>query len=134
MTANGEYFVYKRKFYIDKIQPFIGKPVIKVITGMRRVGKSCFLRQLLTELESRRVPSRNVLLVDKESLDFDHIRTYADLNDLVAGNFKRVPAKKYLFVKNSRTRRFAPLFAADAAISCQRLGRLGTHSLDENRC
>lgn len=30
----------ERKEYIDKIKPFINKPVIKVITGMRRVGKS----------------------------------------------------------------------------------------------
>jgi predicted AAA+ superfamily ATPase len=62
------------------------------------VGKSCFLRQLLAELESRNVPSRNVLLVDKESLDFDHVRNYADLNHLVSSWFKDVRDKKYLFV------------------------------------
>jgi hypothetical protein len=32
--------VYIRNFYLDKIKPFMGKPVIKIITGMRRaVGK-----------------------------------------------------------------------------------------------
>ena len=37
-----ERFSYRRNLYIDKIEPFVGKPVVKVITGMRRVGKSCF--------------------------------------------------------------------------------------------
>jgi len=36
--------MYTRNFYMDKIKPFMGKPVIKVITGMRRVGKSYFLK------------------------------------------------------------------------------------------
>ena len=31
---------YSRTMYIDRLMPFIGKPVIKIITGMRRVGKS----------------------------------------------------------------------------------------------
>ena len=36
----------ERKEYIDKIKPFINKPVIKVITGMRRVGKSTSAKML----------------------------------------------------------------------------------------
>ncbi len=90
--------MYKRNYYLSKIQPFIGRPVIKVITGMRRVGKSWFLRQLLTDLESREVPARNVLLVDKESLEFDHIKMYSDLNNLVTTRFRRAQGAKYLFV------------------------------------
>lgn len=42
----------KRKEYIDKIKPFINKPVIKVITGMRRVGKSTLeLLKIKTDIE-----------------------------------------------------------------------------------
>ncbi|MCP5054276.1 MAG: ATPase, partial [bacterium] len=36
-----------RSLYIDRIKPFIRKPVIKIITGMRRVGKSYFLKQVI---------------------------------------------------------------------------------------
>ncbi len=32
-----------RKYYTDRITPFIGKNIIKVLTGQRRVGKSCIL-------------------------------------------------------------------------------------------
>ena len=42
----------ERKEYIDKIKPFINKPVIEVITGMRRVGKSTLeLLKIKTDIE-----------------------------------------------------------------------------------
>lgn len=42
----------ERKEYIDKIKPFINKPVIKVITGMRRIGKSTLeLLKIKTDIE-----------------------------------------------------------------------------------
>ena len=75
--------MHKRSLYLDKIAPFIGKPVIKVITGMRRVGKSYLLRQLIEQLSQRGVPREQILYIDKESLDFEHIRTYRDLHQLV---------------------------------------------------
>ena len=71
--------MYNRKLYIEKIRPFIRKPVIKVITGMRRTGKSCLMRLVIEELKASGMPAKNILYVNKESLDFDFIRTYSDL-------------------------------------------------------
>ena len=42
-----------RKYYLEKIQPYLGKPVVKAITGLRRVGKSVFVRQLIEHLRIR---------------------------------------------------------------------------------
>jgi len=72
--------MYRRTIYLDRIRPFLGKPVVKVITGMRRVGKSYLLRQLGDLLREDGVPERNILYVDMESLDFEHIETYRQLN------------------------------------------------------
>lgn len=72
--------MYKRNLYLNRITPFIGKPVIKVITGMRRVGKSYLLRQLIEQLKEDGVPEENILYIDKESLDFEHIASYRDLH------------------------------------------------------
>ena len=44
---------YKRKIYLERIEPFIDTPLIKVITGMRRVGKSVFLKQVTDLIRSR---------------------------------------------------------------------------------
>ena len=42
----------KRDSYIERIKPYIGKPIIKVLTGQRRVGKSCIMLQLCDEVKA----------------------------------------------------------------------------------
>lgn len=90
--------MYNRKYYIDKIGRFIDKPVIKVITGMRRTGKSCILKLVIEELKSKGVSEKNILYINKESLDFDFIKTYSDLNRYVKRFYSNVRGVKYLFI------------------------------------
>jgi len=90
--------VYKRNLYIEKIHPYIDKPVVKVITGMRRVGKSCFLQLIMNELDARKVAVKSILYINKESLDYDFIQDYRDLNSYVIDSFSGVKGTKYLFV------------------------------------
>jgi uncharacterized protein len=90
--------VYKRNSYITDITPFLQKPVIKIITGMRRVGKSTFLRQIMQTLQKKGVKKHQMLLIDKESLDFDTVKTYKDLNRLIKKTFQKQKGKAYLFI------------------------------------
>lgn len=90
--------MYTRTLYLDAIGPFIAKPVVKVITGMRRVGKSCFLRQIIDKLKSDGVPENRILSINKESLDFEFIANHRDLNSFVNERFANIPGAKYLFV------------------------------------
>ncbi len=90
--------MYRRNYYLDLIRPFVDKPLIKVITGMRRVGKSYFLRQLIDEFKASGIPESNIHFIDKESLDFDFIKTYTDLNDSVLQALSGASGPKYLFV------------------------------------
>jgi predicted AAA+ superfamily ATPase len=69
----------KRKLYIDRLKPYIGKSVIKVIVGQRRVGKSFLLFQIMDELIVRGYKKENIVCINKEKLEFDHIRDYKDL-------------------------------------------------------
>ena len=71
--------MYKRNTYLRKIRPFLDAPVVKVITGMRRSGKSCLVRLLIEELVAGGVGRERIVYIDKESYDFDAIRTYHDL-------------------------------------------------------
>jgi len=66
--------VYKRNIYLERIRPFLGKPVVKVVTGMRRVGKSYLLRQIIGLLQESGVQASRILYIDKESLDFEAVR------------------------------------------------------------
>lgn len=71
--------MYKRNLYMKQIAPFLGKPVVKVITGMRRAGKSCLVRMLIDKLVADGVRRGQIVYIDKESYAFDAIRTYHDL-------------------------------------------------------
>ena len=90
--------MYKRNLYIDRIKPYVNKPVIKVITGMRRVGKSYLLRLIIENFKAQKITKDNILYINKESLDYDFIQNYKDLNRYVKEYFKNANARKYLFV------------------------------------
>lgn len=87
-----------RKEYLKKIEPFVGKPMIKAITGIRRVGKSFFIRQLMDSLRKKGVPERNLVYVDMESLTFDPIKNYQDLHTYVLAQIKKAHGKVYVFI------------------------------------
>ncbi|MBM3403406.1 MAG: ATP-binding protein [Bacteroidetes bacterium] len=87
-----------RKFYLDKLKLYTGKPVIKVISGMRRCGKSVLLKQYREYLMSEDIPSSNILMINKESLEFDFIRNYDDLYKYVKQIFSGIKRVKYLLI------------------------------------
>jgi len=58
-----------RERYIKQILPFIDKPIIKVITGFRRCGKSTFLKLIQHSLTEKGVKPENILLVNKDSME-----------------------------------------------------------------
>lgn len=87
-----------RTFYLNKIKPFMDKPLIKVITGMRRVGKSYFIKQIIRHLEQNQVPEKNILYIDKELMEFDFIKTYKHLDEYVKRKLSGVQENKYLLV------------------------------------
>jgi len=88
----------KRSEYLSKISPFMGKPIVKAIVGLRRVGKSVFISQLMDSLVSAGVSAQNILYVDMESLQFDFIRTYLDLNHYVEKQTAGIKGKIHVFV------------------------------------
>jgi len=87
----------ERQYYLKKLKSYTDKPVIKVITGMRRVGKSTLLQQYYNHLLSIGIHQENILIMNMESLEFDFIRTYSDLNKHIK---RRLPGKnkKYLLI------------------------------------
>ena len=70
--------IIERKVYASRIEPFIRKPVIKVLTGQRRVGKSYMLFQLIKRILNED-PEANIIYVNNEDIQFDFIASAADL-------------------------------------------------------
>ncbi len=87
-----------RNIYLEKIKKYLNKPVIKVLIGMRRVGKSSIMKLLIKDLIDNNVPETNIIYINKESLLFEDIADYKSLYKYVNEKFKNIKGKKYLFV------------------------------------
>ena len=93
--------MYERKFYQEQVTRFAGTPLIKVLTGMRRVGKSTVMRLFRDDLIKSGVTPERIIFIDMELLEFAAIRTETDLHTFVTD---RRPKKKkgaepqYLFI------------------------------------
>ena len=88
----------ERHNYLNWLEEHRGTPIIKVLTGMRRVGKSTLLQQFLQKLESKGLSTNNVLLIDMEALEFQHIRTGQDLANFVTKYFEKTTTEKVVLI------------------------------------
>ena len=86
-----------RKLYMDKILPFIDKPVIKVLTGVRRSGKSTILRMLREELMHQGIEEKQILFYRLDSLEYEDIKTSKELYKELKDHLY-VGGKSYLFL------------------------------------
>ena len=82
--------------YSKKVAPYIGKSLIKVFTGQRRVGKSFVMRQIADEIAGS-TPEANIMFIDKEQLAFTHVNDAQSLYDHVARH-RVSQAPNYLFI------------------------------------
>ena len=85
----------KREKYLEKIRPFINQPLIKVLIGQRRVGKSFLLKQIIDEVLFI-TKNANIIFIDKEKYEFDQIQNYHQLIEFVKSQQKE--GTNYLFI------------------------------------
>jgi predicted AAA+ superfamily ATPase len=76
-----------RDLYIERIQPFIGSHIIKVLMGQRRVGKSYILYQLMDEIRKGDIRA-NIIYINTEFAEFRQIKTSVDLYDFIAARLR----------------------------------------------
>ncbi|MCC8357969.1 MAG: ATP-binding protein [Oscillospiraceae bacterium] len=89
--------LYKREKYLSKLRPFYRTDMIKVITGIRRCGKSCIMQLIREELLASGVPEKDILYLDLDKRVNKSIKTPALLESkidslITDGDFK------YLFI------------------------------------
>ncbi len=88
--------VIVRKKYLNKLIPFVGKQLIKVLTGQRRVGKSYVLKQIIMHIQA--IDSKaNIIYINKEELNFSYINTADNLNEYIQKTTK-VDVINYVFI------------------------------------
>ncbi|MCD8296844.1 MAG: ATP-binding protein [Prevotella sp.] len=75
-----------RQSYLDRIEKYLGKDIIIVLTGQRRIGKS-FLLKMVSEIKAKEF-NNNIIYIDKEKKDFDFMKTYTDLNAYIDEHYR----------------------------------------------
>lgn len=86
-----------REKYLSKIRPFYDIDLIKVITGIRRCGKSVILTQIIDELKEKGIKETQIIYINLESKEYSNIKNDDDLYLYIKKNIKGND-KYYLFI------------------------------------
>lgn len=92
--------LYRREAYLEKIRPFVDDTgIIKVVTGIRRCGKSCLMETVAEEVIGRGMPAENIVFIDLEKRGQRSVKTPDQLEAAIEG---RIPSGTegtvYLFI------------------------------------
>lgn len=87
----------KRETYMSRIRPFIGNELIKVLTGIRRSGKSVMLNLIQDELSENGVNREQFITLNFENMSNVHLCTATALHDEIIQRAEAIDGKVYLF-------------------------------------
>lgn len=85
-----------REKYLLQIRPFYEQDLIKVITGIRRCGKSILLTQIIDEIKKNNIPESHIIYINFEYEDYSFIKNDMDLHNYITKNMIN-EEKYYLF-------------------------------------
>lgn len=87
----------KRETYMSRIRPFMGNELIKVLTGIRRSGKSVMLDLIQNELIENGVNCQQFICLNFENMSHAHLCTATALHDEIICRASEIEGKVYLF-------------------------------------
>lgn len=87
----------QREIYMQRIRPFIGKDLIKVMTGIRRSGKSVMLELIRQELVEAGVPEDRFITINFEDLRYSHLLSAQALHAEILRRAEGISGTVYLF-------------------------------------
>lgn len=88
--------LFIRNTYLKKVEPYIGKEIIKVLTGQRRVGKTILLKQI-ERLVQQYDKKANTIYINKEQHEFKQIKNADDLFEYIQSKLKPKQSN-YVFI------------------------------------
>ena len=92
----GEANMINRPMYMDKIMPYVDTPFVKILTGVRRCGKSTILKLIMEQLRERGIPESRIVSYRFDSMEYEGMTSkemYADIKSRIAAD-----GKTYLFL------------------------------------
>ena len=86
----------KRNYYLEQLIKGKDLNLIKVITGMRRSGKSILLQQFKEYLQIEKIPEQNIICMNFESAEWYNIKNFEDLYKYIES--LNVKGRKYILL------------------------------------
>jgi len=90
-------FMIKRKTLLEKVNGFIDKDLIKVLTGLRRCGKSVLLEQIKEMLVEKGISSGNIIYYNFEDMANAHLLNATALHEEIKSRLSEINGRTYLF-------------------------------------
>ena len=87
----------KRTYYLNKINPLIDSNDVKLITGIRRSGKTYFLKAIMKELKNKGAKDKNIHYISFESGQYRKIRSDLQLDAIVENLINNTNKHYFLF-------------------------------------
>ena len=90
--------LFRREKYLKKIRPFYhADDIIKVITGVRRCGKSCLMETIVEEIKAAGAKDESIIYLDLDRREYKKIKSADDLESLIESHMQG-DGFKYLFI------------------------------------
>lgn len=89
--------IFMREEYLNKIRGFYHSDIIKVVTGIRRCGKSFFLLSVIKDLKANGISENDIISINLDKRGFKNIKT-ADKLEEVIDRYITDDEKKYIFI------------------------------------
>ncbi len=89
--------IYNREYYLNKIRGFYSSDLIKVISGIRRCGKSYFMLSIIEDLKSQGVNEKDIVYLNLDKRGFKGIKTPEQLETMLDSLIKDNDFK-YIFI------------------------------------
>ena len=87
----------KRELYMKRIRPFIDSDLVKVMTGIRRCGKSVMMTLIQDELIERGISKEQIISMNFEDLQYAYLHDAIELHDEIQKKAKNIKGRVYLF-------------------------------------
>lgn len=87
----------KREMYMKRIRPFMGTDLVKVMTGIRRSGKSVMLELIRKELLESGIKPEQLITINFEDMSYSHLLTASALHSEITARAAKINGKAYLF-------------------------------------
>ena len=88
----------RRELYLKRIELYVGRDVVKLITGVRRCGKTTLLHQLIAEMHENGIAEENIIYLNFEGLLYSYFSKTEELTEMLQAFLEAASGHAYVFL------------------------------------